>query len=176
MKQLLIAANHFIIHSLTVCLFTGTCICFTNCNSKISVGVKKDFSTGMTTQFNGISVEDSKIIMNNEILNHTDIPIGESFVIINDGVNGLTVKDDKVAVGCSLEIKDENGKVLLSEPDLFKDAAPFDKEAVKQLRCAVNTGSPMQWEERYTIKTVFTDKYGAGRIENEVTIRMIDVP
>lgn len=176
MKQLFIAANHYIIYSLKAGLIICACVCFSNCNSKIAVGAKKDFSTGMTTHYNGISVEDSKIIMNNEILNHTDIPIGESFVIINDGVEGLTVKDAKVAVGCSLEIKDENGRVLLSEPDLFKDAAPFDKDAVKQLRCAVNTGSPMQWEERYTVKTVFTDKYGEGRIENEVTIRMIDVP
>lgn len=159
-------------------LVTGiTIVAFlTGCNGRIAVGIKKDLNTGMTTNYNGISIEDSKIIMNDEVLNHTDIPIGESFVIVNEGIEGLTVKDDKVAVGCSLEIIDENGKVLLSEPDLFKDVNAFNKDSVQYLRCAVNTGAPMQWEENYIVKTVFTDKYGTGRIENEVMIRMIDVP
>ena len=29
--------------------------------------------------------------MNNEVLNHTDIPMGESFLIVNNGIDGLTV-------------------------------------------------------------------------------------
>jgi len=142
------------------------------CNAQ--VGINKNLSTGMVTSYKGMSVEDTKMIMNNEELNHHDIPIGENFVIVNEKVKGLTVKDGKVSVGCSLTITDKNGKALLSEPDLFKDNDVFEK--VDFLRCTVSTGSPMKWEENYKVHVVFTDKYGKGTIENNVTIRMIDVP
>ena len=38
------------------------------------------------------------------------------------------------------------------------------------------TGKPMEWEEKYNVKTGFWDKWGDGTITNEVTIRMIDIP
>lgn len=142
------------------------------CNAQ--VGVNKNLNTGMVTSYKGISTEETKMIMNDEELNHTDIPIGESFVIVNDNVKGLTVKDGKVSVGCSLTITDKTGKVLLSEPDLFKGHDVFEK--ADRLRCTVSTGSPMKWEEKYNVHVVFTDKYGTGKIENDVTIRMIDIP
>lgn len=145
------------------------------CNA-YAQGIKKDLSTGMVSQYSGLTVEDSKIIMNDEVLGHTDIPIGESFIILNEGVKGLTVKNNKVSVGCSLVITDKNGKVLLSEPDLFKGSDTFEKDKINYLKCTVNTGEPMEWEEKYNVKTVFTDKYGTGTIENNVTIRMIDIP
>lgn len=145
------------------------------CNAQ-AMGIKKDLTTGMVTNYKGISIEESKIVMNNEILGHTDIPIGESFIILNEGVKGLTVKNNKVSVGCSLSITDKNGKVLLSEPDLFKGNDIFEKDKIDYLRCTVNTGEPMEWEEKYSVKVVFTDKYGTGKIENKVVIRMIDIP
>lgn len=40
------------------------------------------------------------LVMNDEVLNHTDIPIGEKFIVINDGVSGLVAKNGKVKVGC----------------------------------------------------------------------------
>lgn len=139
-----------------------------------SSGINKNLNTGMTTTWSGMKPEESKMVMNGEELNHNDIPIGESFEIINEGVTGLTVKNNKVSIGCSLEITDSTGKVLLSEPDLF--AGKNEMEKVDFLRCTVNTGEPMQWEERYTVKVIFTDKYGQGRIENLVIIRAIDIP
>lgn len=145
------------------------------CNA-YAQGIKKDMNTGMVTHYKGLVVEDAQIVMNNEVLGHTDIPIGESFVIINQGIKGLTVKSDKVSVGCSLTITDKNGNVLLSEPDLFKGNDVLDKNKAEYLKCTVNTGAPMEWEEKYNVKVVFTDKYGTGTIENNVTIRIIDIP
>jgi len=142
------------------------------CNAQ--VGVSKNINTGMVTSYKGISTGETKMIMNNEELNHADIPIGESFVIVNDDVKGLTVKNGKVSVGCSLTITDKNGNPLLSEPDLFKANDVFEK--IDYLKCTVNTGAPMKWEEKYKVHVVFTDKYGTGKIENDVFIRMIDVP
>lgn len=148
---------------------------FSACNVP-STGIKKDLNTGMLTSYKGVSTEETQMIMNNEVMNHNDVPIGESFVIINKGIKGLTVKDGKVSVGCSLVISDKTGKVLLSEPDLFKGSDTYQKDKLDFLRCTVNTGEPMKWEEKYDVAVVFTDKYGKGSIENKVTIRMIDIP
>lgn len=141
-----------------------------------ALGIKKDLNTGMVTNYSGLSAEESKIIMNNEELGHTDIPLGESFIIVNEAVKGLTVKDGKISVGCSLTIADKTGAVLLSEPDLFKGNDVFEKDNINYLKCTVNTGQPMHWEEKYAVTVVFTDKFGTGKIENKVTIRMIDIP
>lgn len=110
------------------------------------------------------------------MLNHTDIPLGESFIILNEKVKGFTVKDGKVSVGCALTITDKSGKALLSEPDLFKGNDVFKKDSLDYLRCTVNTGKPMEWEQNYDVSVLFTDKYGNGKIENKVTIRAIDIP
>ena len=161
------AKSLFLISILSVSLFVISC-------GSQGTGINKNLNTGMTTKWSGIKPENSKMVMNGEELNHNDIPIGESFEIINEGVVGLTIKDNKVSVGCSLEISDSGGHVLLSEPDLFEGKNEFDN--VDFLRCRVNTGEPMKWEEKYKVKVIFTDKYGKGRIENDVTIRAIDIP
>ncbi|MGN6437140.1 MAG: hypothetical protein ACTHMM_11430 [Agriterribacter sp.] len=174
-KQLILQLNPYkqqLAQLLAVIVIAGF---LAGCNAH-ALGIKKDLNTGMVTNYSGLSAEDSKIIMNNEVLGHTDIPLGESFIIVNEAVKGLTVKNNKVSVGCSLTIADKSGTVLLSEPDLFKGNDVFEKDSISYLKCTVNTGQPMRWEENYTVTVVFTDKFGNGKIENKVTIRMIDIP
>lgn len=146
------------------------------CNGQIVTGVNKDLNTGLSTSYTGMKPSKSLLIMNDEVLNHNDIPIGESFQLINDGVDGLVVKDGNVSVGCSLRITDKKGKVLMDEPDLFKSNDIFEQKDARMLRCTISTGEPMEWEELYDVKVIFWDKFGTGKIENTVTIRMIDIP
>lgn len=91
-------------------------------------------------------------------------------------MGGLQLKDGKISVGCSLLIEDTAGQVLLHETDLFKGRDVFNKEDANFLKCTINTGQPMQSEERYIVKVSFWDKYGEGRINNSCTIRAIDMP
>lgn len=139
-------------------------------------GRKIDLVTGLATSYTGIVPAETKMIMNNEVLNHTDIPLGEKFAVVNTGVEGLTVKDNKVSVGCSLLISDKAGKQVLFEPDLFKSGGVFDKDSASYLQCKVNTGAPMEWEKQYLVKITYWDKYGTGKLENTVTISMEDEP
>jgi hypothetical protein len=140
------------------------------------VGIMKDFNTGLVTNYSGIEPEEVFLVMNDEKLGHPDIPIGESFMVINNKVKGLVEKDGKVSVGCSLVLSDKNGKKLIDEADLFKGNDVIDKNSAEYLRCTINTGEPMEWEEKYNVQVTFWDKYGKGKIENKVTIRMIDIP
>lgn len=148
-----------------------------SCDTPIKKGIRKDFNTNLSTHYHNMVPEKVMLTMNGEVLNHTDIPIGESFLLINDGITGLVEKDGKVAVGCSLEIKDKNsGKILLKEADLFEGRELFDKDSARMLKCTINTGLPMQWETLYDVKVKFWDKYGNGELVNNVTIRCIDIP
>jgi hypothetical protein len=146
------------------------------CNTPVSVGIKKDFNTGMSSSYNGMEPDKVMLVMNNEVLGHTDIPLGESFWIVNDGIKGMQAKNGKVKVGCSLSITDQKGKVLLNEKDLFAGHDEFEEKEAKMLKCTVSTGEPMQWEEKYDVAVTFWDKNGNGKIENKVTIRSIDIP
>ena len=101
--------------------------------------------------------------MNNEILNNTDIPLGESFILINSDLDGLVVRDDKISVGASLTIANKNGKILLNAPDLFEGK---DVLHANYLKMTIPTGEPMAWEEKYDAVDTFWDKYGTGKIEN----------
>lgn len=142
----------------------------------VSVGIKKDFNTGMSSSYSGMEPGKTFLVMNNEILHHTDIPLGESFMLVNDGVKGLEVKDGKVRVGCSLLITDQQNKILMQENDLFAGHDEFPEKEAKMLKCTVNTGAPMKWEEHYTVAVVFWDKNSNSKIENKVSIRCIDIP
>ncbi|CAN5774658.1 hypothetical protein BH10BAC3_BH10BAC3_05170 [soil metagenome] len=154
----------------TVAIFLGSC------NVAVSVGVKKDFNTGLSASYTNMEPEKVFLVMNDEVLNHTDIPLGESFLLVDDGIKGMQVKNGKVTVGCALQITDSSGKVLLDEKDLFIGHDSFEEKDAKMLKCTVNTGAPMQWDEKYNVLVVFWDKNGTGKIENKVTIRMIDIP
>ena len=133
-------------------------------------------STGLKANYRNMETENIKLVMNEEVLGHTDIPLGEKFYIINEGVKGLQEKEGQVSVGCSLQITDENGTVLMNEADLFAANDVFNKDSATLLRCAVSTGLPMESENFYLVKARFWDKYGEGFIENAVRIRIIDMP
>lgn len=151
-------------------------ILMASCNEKYAAGIRKDASTGLVTSYKNMEPEKVMLVMNDEVLNHTDIPIGESFLLINNGVDGMKVKDGKVSLGCALKITDKKGKVVLKENDLFEGHDVFNEKEARLLKCIVNTGEPMQTEENYDVVVKFWDKFGEGSIENKVTIRSIDMP
>lgn len=165
-------------HFFSGCIIAAMALLFVSCKGQIggSAGVKKDLGTGLSSTYKNMEPAKVYLVMNDEVLNHNDIPIGEKFLVINEGVKGLKVKDGKVSVGCALKITDKKGKVLLDEKDLFQGEDLFHKDSASVLRCIVTTGEPMQWEEKYDVHVRFWDKYGDGNIENKVTIRAIDIP
>src|SRR5687768_15089792 len=156
------------------CIFLS--ILLVACGSKKTAGVTKDFNTGLTAQYINMQPKSVFLVMNNEVLGHTDIPLGESFVLVNDEIDGMIEKNGNVSAGCSLRISDGEGTILLEEKDLFAGNDVFKKDSATRLKCSINTGKPMEWEKNYNIQVVFWDKYGSGKIVNECTIRSIDIP
>ncbi|MES2649329.1 MAG: hypothetical protein V4717_20790 [Bacteroidota bacterium] len=159
-----------------ILMLTAVVFCLLACSLSVGGGVKKDFTTGLTTTYKNMQTEETLLVMNDEVIHHTDIPLGESMLLVNKGVSGLVEKEGKVSTGCSLEITDSAGNILMQEPDLFAGNDIFDAKNATVLKCTINTGAPMKWDETYTAKVVFWDKYGKGNIRNEVKINMIDIP
>ena len=154
----------------------GLIIFLSSCTGNISVGIKKDFSTGLISDFKNMEPEKVMLVMNDEILNHTDIPVGESFILANDNIKGMIAENGKVTVGCSLQIADTSGKIIFDEKDLFKEGGIYNEKEAKLLKCTVSTGAPMEAEEYYDVVVKFWDKKGNGFINNKVRIHMIDMP
>ena len=156
------------------CIFLS--MLFISCGGKKMAGITKDLNTGLSAQYANMQPKSVFLVMNDEVLGHTDIPLGESFVLVNDEIDGLVEKDGNVSAGCSLRISDEAGKILLEEKDLFAGRDVFKTDSATRLKCTINTGAPMEWEKNYKIQVVFWDKYGTGKVINECTIRSIDIP
>lgn len=152
------------------------CTLLTSCEGNIHVGIKKDGGNGITTSWTNLEPADVLRVMNGETVSHNQVVLGESFAVVNQGVEGLVVREGKVSVGCSLTITDSSGKQLLAEHDLFKGNDTWDKEKAKELKCTINTGKPMDWQQEYKIVVTFWDKYGKGKLENRLTAYIEDIP
>ena len=147
------------------------------CNNPPLAGISKELNTGMVTTYSKMKPENTVLVMNEEKLGHTQIPLGEKFVVINEKVQGLVVKDNKISIGCSLLITDTQGKELLNESDLFKNGGGiYDQKDAEYLKCTVSTGKPMDYDKEYKVAVKFWDKYGSGTIENKLSISIIDIP
>lgn len=146
-------------------------------NAQSVHGVDKNPSSGMVTSYTGLKPGKTIMVMNGEELNHTDIPLGESFTIINSNVTGLVVKDNQVSYGCAVKVIDEKGNEVINIKDLFKTTGGvYPKEKNQAIKCTVKTGNPMQWDEYYTIVVKFWDKNGKGIIEHKLKISTSDIP
>ena len=161
--------------SATLLIISLVIVSFSSCKGKMggSAGIKKDYSTGLNSTYKNMQPDKVLLIMNNEPMDNSDVPLGAKFLVVNEDVTGLTEKDGKVSVGCSLQISDASGKVLLNEQDLFAGEDVFAKDEAGMLRCTVTTGNPMQSGNKYDIAVRFWDKYGDGHIENKVKIKSV---
>lgn len=149
-------------------------LALSSCKQKLQVGIKKDLSTGITTQYKNLLPEDVLLVMNGEVINHHIVPLGQDFTLINKNVNGFEVRDEKISVGCSLKITDEAGKLILDEHDLFANKPIFNAADAGLLKCNVSTGRPMEWQKQYKVSIRFWDKFGDGQIENTLVIDIMD--
>lgn len=146
------------------------------CEGSMRYGIKKDGGNGITTSWTNLEPAEVLRVMNGETVSHNQVILGESFAVINQNVEGLVVKAGKVSVGCSLTITDSSGRKILAEADLFKGNDTWDKEKARELKCTINTGKPMDWQQEYQIVVTFWDKYGKGKLENRLTAYIEDIP
>jgi len=158
-------------------IFLGmSAIFLSSCSEVPQIGVIKNVTNGISTNYKNIKTEEVIRVMNGEEIQHNQIPLGESFQVISKEVTGLTEVNNQVKVGCELTVSDKLGNVLLHATDLFEDNGTFHKDSAEFLRCTVNTGSPMKWQEKYDVEVRYWDKQGDGELVSNMEIEIIDEP
>ncbi len=147
-------------------------IVFYSCSGGFSKGVKKDLSTGLSTSYNGFSVDDVYLTVDGNKISSNKVTLGKEIHLVADGVDYYEEKEGKVFPGCSIILTDKTGKEILNLQDAFAELSNgVDADKAKALTATINTGSPMVVGETYHIKTRFYDKKNAS---NEI-ISNVDV-
>ena len=146
-------------------------ILFTSC--QFSKGVKKDLATGLTTTYNGLTIENIYLTdsLSNAPSKNNIIKLGNPVSILAIGVDYFTEENGKVFPACSIILKDKNGKEIINQSDAF--AALINgtsKESSTELRAILNTGNPMVAGESYQLDVVFFDR---KKKENEIKANII---
>ncbi len=136
-----------------------------------SKGVKKDLATGLSTSYNGLTIDDIYLADGNvKRLGDNKITMGSKIAIIATGVDYFAEKDGKVFPGCSILLTDKSGKEILNLPDAFADLVNGTTVSeAKVLQASLTTGDPMVVGETYHLNVRFFDK---NKKENEIVAKV----
>ncbi len=143
--------------------------------STCTVGVNKDLLTGLSYSYKGLSVEDAYLAVNNEKLKSNELKFGSQAYIFITGVEGYKTDDGRVRIGCSIELTDADGVVVLSTDDAFAayDEEGIDPEQAKVLNVSLTIGTPIEPGKEYNWKSHFWDKGGEGTIDTGIKIKIL---
>ena len=149
---------------------------FMSCEKIPQAGIINNVTNGVTTSYKNLKPEEVLKVMNDEVVEHNQVILGEELEVITNKVTGFTEREGRVSVGGELKVTDYTGKVLLHIDDLFEPGRTFHHDSISFLRCTVSTGSPMKYNETYDVEIRYWDKSGDGEIVNEFTMEIIDIP
>lgn len=111
----------------TISIFSSIVFLFILNACNFSKGAHKDFSTGLSYSYSGLSVEKVYLTKNNRNkIEKAEAEKFSSLFIRAEGLGMFTEKDGKIRMGANLMIKDEKGMVVLSSEDLFEGNDLFD--------------------------------------------------
>lgn len=160
--------NQFLIAAIALALYS--------CSGGFSKGIKKDLSTGLSTSYNGFSLDDIYLTVDGNKINSNNVMLGKEIVVVANGVENYEGKDGKVFPGCTILLTDKAGKQILNIPDAFAELKDgFESERAAVLNATINTGNPMIVGETYHLKTRFYDKLNKeNEILSEVDLVMTD--
>lgn len=133
----------------------------TACGSgSFSKGIKKDITTGLSSSYNGFSVDDIYLTddKGNKMSNN-QITLGNALLVVASGVENYKLVNGKAYPGCTIILTDKNKKELLNLPDAFaslSDGLPAAEAT--ELKATLTTGAPMLAGETYQLYIHFYDK------------------
>ncbi|MDP3360125.1 MAG: hypothetical protein Q8S41_12345 [Lutibacter sp.] len=149
----------------SIILFSVFCIITFSC--QYSKGVKKDLASGLSTSYNGLTIDDVYLANENgNRLSDHKITMGSKLAVVATGVDYFSEKDGKVFPGCTILLTDKTGEEILNLPDAFADMVNGTTASeAKILQASLNTGDPMIVGETYHLYVRFYDK---NNKENEI--------
>jgi predicted small secreted protein len=138
---------------------------FAGCN--FSKGAKKDFSTGLSFNYNGFAVQDVLLVDSaNNKMSDNKVPLNTQIAVVAVGINNYALKDGKAYPGMMLQVTDKNGMSVLNAADLFADDQGHPPAAASELRGNITVAQPMKSGETYHVKVHIWDKVKADNVVN----------
>ena len=162
-------------HAKTTLSLMLVALIFLITSCQFSKGVKKDLTTGLSTSYNGLTLDDIYLAdEGGNRLNNNKIKLGARVLIIANGVDYFTEKEGKVFPGCQIILTDKNKSEILNLPDAFADMTSGTTAAqAKTLQASLNTGQPMVNGETYHLLVRFYDKNNKEKeIASNVELKM----
>lgn len=130
---------------------------FSSCH--FSVGVKKEFATGLTYKYNGLEVKNVLLVgPDKNPMSDNKVQLNTQIGIVAVGVTHFTLKEGKAIPGMTLSVTDKNGLAVLQQDDLLPGMEGYPPEAASQLLGSITVGKPMMSGETYHVKLHIWDK------------------
>ena len=141
-------------------------------NAIFSAEFKKD--SNISIESNGLSVDDAYLSSYGQRFDSDQLQFQTKVHLNLDGVKGYSVKDEKVFIGCSMQVFDKTGHAILDEADLFPGENGLDRNTAGNLFLSLIVGTPMKLGETYFWKVKIWDKVGKGQIKTELKFRVVE--
>jgi predicted small secreted protein len=150
--------------------FAFVIVLITSASCNFSAGVKKDFGSGLSYEYNGFAVDEVVFVnSNNERAGNNEVSLNTQVAIVTQGLVNYELKDGKAFPGLYLSVQDKSGNAVIDEADLFSQAEGFSAEDASAIRGSITIGEPMQSGQTYDVVMRIWDK---NKPENELTITM----
>lgn len=136
-------------------------LCLISCEGgSFSKGIKKDLNTGLTSNYNGLSVDDVYLSdAKGNKLENNKITLGNEIMIIANGVENYKLENGKAYPGCTILLTDKNKNEIINLQDAFSDLKDgLPPEQATELKAILTTGNPMMAGEKYQLYVHFYDK------------------
>lgn len=139
-----------------------------SCN--FSAGVKKDFGTTLSFEYNGFGVEEVAFVgPDNERASNNEVKLNTQVAIVAQGLANYELRDGKAFPGLALTVKDEQGSAVIDEADLFAESQGFSPQDASIIRGSITIGSPMEPGQTYDVLMRIWDK---NKPETQLTATM----
>ena len=144
------------------------------CACSFSKGVKKDLVTGLYYNYNGFKIE-NVIACNiyHEVLTSNNLPERSVLLLVFKNIHGYVVENGLVSMGCSLEVSDIEGNILLSYDDFYKNSENVTEEKAKDIQVRVTLANPIVANKTYLVKaSLFDKKNDKNRVNVEMNVNV----
>ena len=153
---------------ITCLLLLSAVVVFSSCH--FSVGVKKEFATGLTYKYNGLEVKNVVLVgPDNNQMTDNKVRLNTQIGIVAVGVSNYALQDGKAVPGMSLDVTDKNGGSVLRQDDLLEGMKGYPPETASELRGSITVGKPMMSGETYHVKLHIWDKI---KTSNELNVEL----
>ena len=153
------------------------CICFLQLltiHLIFSTGFAKNSNGDLIIESNGLSLNDAYLSSYGQRFSSNQLQFQTKVKLNLDGIRGYAIKDDKVFIGCSMQVIDKYGKALLNETDLFPGDDGLERNTAGNLYLNLVVGTPMRLGASYTWIVKVWDKVGHGEVRIELKFKVIE--